>query len=365
MFERIWDFFVDALIALFIPLVCSYYTLSSNVFLNVSARDSKGLEWLGNILLTPVQYIFAGEEAIQMSDGCWEFAQKFDYENVFWLKTTMSLFAFPPSIVLGSAIKGLGFFDESIRMRHLSMVASLNSTEVKLNDCKYREIGLQVGKLDEFLIHQGHLRKTGDEKVFEVEKRALRDIARVFNEAGIFWWVDCGTCLGAYRYGGVIPWDEDIDIAVLLPDFKNVRAALNRLDKDKYLVQNWSSRSHPNSYFKLYIRESATLIDIYHFEILPETKELRYILSLEDHLFFPEWWKVRERRFKAPVSFDAVFPLKKAMFDGVEVYVPNDVEKYLQRYYGENLSPAKVFNSKTGCYEKDLSHPYWERAYAH
>ncbi len=56
---------------------------------------------------------------------------------------------------------------------------------------------------------------------------------------------------------------------------------------------------------------------------------------------------------------------RKAMLDGVEVYVPQDTEKYLQRYYGDNLAPAKVFDAATGQYEKDLSHPYWQKSYVH
>ncbi len=365
MTDRYWDFFVDMMMALFMPLVCSYYALSANVFLNVSAANATGLEQLANTLLSPVQYILAGKEALPTPEGGWKFVQRFDYKQAFWVKTASSIFALPPSLVLGPAIKGLSLLDKSTRLRYESLLSAKQSKEVSSNLNVYQQMGMKLGISAGSLTSLGCERRPGDENVLSKEKEALRDITQTFNEAGIPWWVDCGTCLGAYRYGGVIPWDGDIDIAVLLPDFQNVCRALNRLDRKKYSVQDWSTRDHPDSFIKVFIRETGTLIDIYHFAIDPEAKELNYVLSLETNCFMPNWWKIRERRFKVPVHFDAVFPLKTVRFDGIEVFVPNDTKKYLQRYYGENLDPVKIYNSETGLYEKDLSHPYWLRAHAH
>lgn len=365
MLERMWDFLVDNLASCFMPLLCSYFALTSNVFINTSARDAEGLEWLGNTLLTPVQYVLAGQEAIPREDGTWKFVQKFDYSGAFWFKTASSVTALPPSLILGTLVKGLSLFNQNTKQRYNSMIASRASTEIKSNEAMYRAMGLVVGKATEKITAQGHKRKKGDENNLAPDKGALAAIGKALNDAKIVWWVDCGTCLGAYRYGGVIPWDEDIDIAILQPDSENVRRALNNLDQHKYLVQNWSARDEPNSWYKIFIRETGSTLDIYHFQVLPERKQIALIFSYDNHFFFPEWWKIRERRFKVPVAFNIVFPLKKADFDGVEVFVPNNTEKYLERYYGKNLDPAKVYNPKTGLYEKDLTHPYWQKAYVH
>jgi hypothetical protein len=365
MWDRLWDVFADAMMAIFMPLVCSYFALSADLFFNVSARDADGLEWVGNTLLSPLHYLIAGREAIPKPDNSWEFVQRFDYKEGFWIKATASAFALPPSLVLGTAAKGLSLLSKAARNRFASLKAAKNSTQVRSHLDRYRKMGLQIGDRAEFQPSQGYQRRPGDEGVLALEKKALQDIIALFNEAEIPWWVDCGSCLGAYRYGGAIPWDGDIDLAVLLDDFDNVRSALNNLDRNKYLVQDWSTRDHPNSFIKVYIRASGTMIDIYHFEIFPEAKELRFVFALESNMFFFEWFKIRERRFKAPVAFDSVFPLKKALFDGIEVFVPCDTKKYLQRCYGENLDPAKIYNPDTGCYEKDPTHPYWQRAYAH
>jgi hypothetical protein len=366
MFDKLWDLLVDSAYVFFVPLVCSYFALTSNIFLNTSCEEATGLEKLGNYLLVPCHYLFVGQTAKKDADGEWVFSNRFNYmDDRFVAKTVFSSIAVIPSFVVGVLLKTISLLTEGSRINHRTMYASCHSTKVELNKALYGsyEIGPQLEK--EWFESEGLKRRPGDENIMRIEKQAVSEIAGILNREKIPWWVDCGTCLGAYRYGGIIPWDQDIDIAVFLHDFENVRSALNRLSPTKYIVQDWSTREHPKSYLKVYIRESGTQIDIYHFKILPEKQQIQYVLSMEHHSFFPEWWKIREKRFTVPASFDDVFPLKRVMFDGIEVNIPKNIKKYLQRYYGENLSPAKIYDPITKKYEKDLSHPYWQRAFVH
>src|SRR5438093_70949 len=112
MQERLWDLFVDAMRVFFMPLVCSYFTLTADLFFNVSVRNATGLERAANVLLSPVQYLLVGQEALLRPDGSWEFIQRFDYKEAFWIKTGTSLVALAPSLVLGTVVKGLSLFTE-------------------------------------------------------------------------------------------------------------------------------------------------------------------------------------------------------------------------------------------------------------
>jgi len=367
MWERFFDFFVDTMAAFFIPLVCSYHILTDNLFFNAAIEKAPFFERTANVLLVPFQYVCDGRRAFRDERGTWQWERRFDYSNHYWPKTVVCAILLPPSLILGGALKALSFCNETTRQNYFALEAALYDEKVELHAAAYAEMGMKVGGSESVqqLECQGYLRRPGDEQHLGAMKRCLGEIAALFNQAHIPWWIDCGSCLGALRYGGVIPWDNDIDISVLITDFENVRRVLHGLDRVKYLVQDWSTRDVPNSFFKIYIRGTGQLVDIYFYEIDAEKQEIRYIFSLETNIFFPDWWKERERRFTVPVSFDLVFPLRKALFDGVEVFVPNDTVKFLQRYYGENLNPAKIYDEKTGRYEKDLSHPYWQMPYAH
>ncbi len=355
MFDKV----INSIIYVGLPVVAAYHLICSNVFLNTAAQDADGFEKAGNIILTPVQFLLAGKAAVK-DHGKYQIQQRFDYHNHLPLKSTAAVFSLPISLPLGCVLKGIGYFSEETKKRHQAIVTALESKEVHPNISYYRNLGIAIAGKGEVLESPQHKRRPGEEKLLQPEKDLLKEVVRLFNANQIPFWVDCGTCLGTYRYGGAIPWDGDVDVAILQPDHDNVMHALNGLDKTKYHVQDWSNRCRPKTYIRVYIHENRNFIDIYHFEIDPKTKTLTSIVSNEESVFMVESWITREQRFKVPTTFDTIFPLKKAYFDGIEVNVPNKTEKYLQDRYGENIGPAKIYNEVTGGYEKDLTHPYWK-----
>ena len=86
------------------------------------------------------------------------------------------------------------------------------------------------------------------QKVQPILLDMLREIHRVCTEHQIPYVLYRGTFLGAVRHQGFIPWDDDMDVAMLREDYDRFcRIAPEALGKD-YCFQNWhtdENYAHP------------------------------------------------------------------------------------------------------------------------
>ena len=343
------------------PLVTSYHTMRENVFFNMRLHESNTLESIGNFFLTPSQFLFAGKNIsfAQASQLKFEVAQCFNYDHLYWLKTLLSLISLPIAEPLGTCLKGLAYLSSDVRQRHQYIEHTLRQPFVLSHLDEYLEKGITAFHSDAFIPCQGHKRPSHLTKKQKIEREAFKDIITLLDKHNIIYWIDCGTCLGAYRYGGIIPWDIDIDIAILQPDHDNVKRLLSTLDPEKYQIQDWSSYSKPQTFLKLYVKETKNLIDIYHYKFDDNAQTISYFYSYEDSPF-PDSWKKGERKCTKPLRFDQVFPLKKAQYDDLIVWAPSNVVEFLQTKYGENLDPSMLWNEDSKAYIKVADHPYWK-----
>ena len=72
----------------------------------------------------------------------------------------------------------------------------------------------------------------------KIQLEALEEIDRICRKYDIKYNLGGGTCLGAVRHGGYIPWDDDIDIDMDRAEFEKFIDACDReLDTEKYTLQ--------------------------------------------------------------------------------------------------------------------------------
>lgn len=83
-------------------------------------------------------------------------------------------------------------------------------------------------------------------KVQERMLYIMTEVDKIFRRHDIPYFLEGGTCLGAMRHGGFIPWDDDLDIGIMREDLPIIKKYLQEeLPKD--LVYQDSSTD--NNYF--------------------------------------------------------------------------------------------------------------------
>ena len=136
-----------------------------------------------------------------------------------------------------------------------------------------------------------------EEQCIEIRKTILYAFHQLCEKEKIRYSLGYGTFLGAVRHGGMIPWDDDIDVLVSREDFEKLCSLYRANDcKDRY--QFVSHRNHPEIKTKIgYFIDFDTItetayktseyhgihIDVYPVDVVPNG-------WLKRKLLFSERW---------------------------------------------------------------------------
>ena len=92
-----------------------------------------------------------------------------------------------------------------------------------------------------------NLEKIGIEELKKIQMEILDYVSKFCEENEIKYWLDSGTLLGAIRHKGYIPWDDDIDLGMLRPDYDKFMSLFNeRSDRYKfYSIENNKNFDYP------------------------------------------------------------------------------------------------------------------------
>ena len=151
------------------------------------------------------------------------------------------------------------------------------------------------------------------QKEFEL----LQELVRVCDELGLTYYLVCGSALGAAKYKGFIPWDDDMDVGLPRPDYEIFcQKAQELLPKGIFLQNNQTDPQYPLIYSKLrnsnttFVEKSVSTrnmnhgiyIDVFPLDGYPndpaqasrvEAEKKRYKLSLLCCLNFKGSWKTK------------------------------------------------------------------------
>lgn len=75
-------------------------------------------------------------------------------------------------------------------------------------------------------------------KIWAVELEMLQRFDEVCKKHDLTYWVFYGTLLGAVRHHGFVPWDDDIDLAMLRDDYERFQAVAPHEFTEPYFFQS-------------------------------------------------------------------------------------------------------------------------------
>lgn len=183
--------------------------------------------------------------------------------------------------------------------------------------------------------------------------KAMNVTHKILLENNIIYYACGGTLLGIVRHkGGIIPWDDDIDIEVGYKDF------------DKLLSQKVKNQFKKYGYKLIKHIEKLKEGDDFNWVKLQKIDKNSVNVQID---FFPVKLIHKNGKFRTKSSnsfvnyiwpsnyfyLDELIPLKEVKFGVGKILIPNNPEPYLKRLYGDDWNKVGYVTMDEEHYDLD------------
>lgn len=217
-------------------------------------------------------------------------------------------------------------------------------------------------------------------KLKKIEIEILKTLIDVCDQLGIEYFADGGTCLGAIRHGGFIPWDDDIDVGMTRTDYERFLKEAPALLPENYILQTpHNEKNSPFVFSKVrvngteFIEYSCRGIKMHHgvyVDIFPYDEMANDLqqaqkdykrCKMRSRLF---GWRQLPRTYQPPVGMMARLQaiIRKILHTVLQVvpasFLLRRVDAVRMKYYGKDTGwLGKSFESKLVRHKRETIFP--------
>lgn len=157
------------------------------------------------------------------------------------------------------------------------------------------------------------------------------EVSQLLEKNGIVYWITAGTFLGAVRSGGIIKWDDDIDIMVPI-EYKNKLYKLFRNNDKLRVYSNIMCITHDKISYQ---NNDKYFIDVFYGSPILSNKKIVFAHNnfICCYLWPNEYYYL-----------DDLFPLRKYKFGAYEVYGPKEYKDFMERNFSKKWNTEAVIS---------------------
>lgn len=153
-------------------------------------------------------------------------------------------------------------------------------------------------------------------------RKTARHVFSVLDEAGVRYWLEAGSLLGAMRSGDILPWDYDVDVGFVREDITRCRWL--KKSQSKPVVDRkgflWEKGTDGNLFKVSYSASNKIHVNLFPF-------------YSKNGTMVKDSWFTSHKNMEFAESF--LHPMSSIDFVGRSVPSPNNIRDFLEFKYGK------------------------------
>ena len=173
-----------------------------------------------------------------------------------------------------------------------------------------------------------------------IAERMLESVAKILVNCDIQYWLEGGTLLGIRREGRLLPWDNDIDVSMMVNQSHKLNSFYGALKKSGFRVKTRTFNQN-SSYFKQVDLRMIKIRERRFFGLIKGTVCLDVFIKYpnEDN----SYWEIDNKTKFVPSKFYNAF--KTISFKNHNYLIPELTDDYLTYRYGNWETPVKNWDT--------------------